>query len=423
MNISIGAQITRKLGMLGLGALLLTALAGMIELLHQLLPDLNTLIMYLAPQFFGLGLMLYVILSSREAVEEAKRRERSLLASQERFEYLYVSSPVPYLNLNAQGEIFLVNLAAIRLFETTEPKIIGQSLFDFLHHESDTKLSIIVNQIQNRMALSDVELQLKTMDGQLRWVLLSAFAYGKKKEQLVSLVDITRQKQIDMAKTEFVTLASHQLRTPIASTRWNFELLENAHPDRTPEQAQYYDRVARNLERLTALVNDFLHVSKLELGTFASDEQQLNVADLVRGVVEELEKSISEKNLLIQYRFEPDNLEGEFDPRLLRITLTNLISNAVKYTPNGGTITLSYKKVNNDITFSVQDSGIGIPPEEINKLFSRFYRATNAQQQHVEGTGLGLYIAKQAVAKMNGSISVNSTHNKGSTFMFRLPTT
>lgn len=421
MNVSIGSQIVKKVGMTFLGILLLAALAGLIELLHQLLPDFNTLIMYLAPQFFGLGIMLYIVLSSRESVEQVQGRERSLLASQERFEYLYVSSPVPYININAKGEIFLVNLAAIRLFQTTEPKIIGQSFFNFLYHDSETKLSIIVNQIQNRMALSDVELQLKTVDGKMRWVLLSAFAYGSKKEQLVSLVDITRQKEIDMAKTEFVTLASHQLRTPIASTRWNFELLSGAHPDRTPDQQQYYDRVARNIDRLTALVNDFLHVSKLELGTFATDSQTLNVADFILGMLEEVEKEINQKNFNIEQKFEPKNLEAELDPRLLRIIVSNLLSNAVKYTAAGGTITLSYQKVDNDIIFEVKDTGIGVPEDEISKLFTRFYRATNAQQQHVEGTGLGLYIAKQAVEKMGGSISVNSAIGKGSTFMFRLP--
>jgi len=421
MNISIGSQIVKKTAMFVVGFLLLAVLAGLIELLHKVLPDMNALVLYLAPQVFGLGLMLYIVLSSREAVESVRDRERSLLASQERFEYLYLSSPVPYINIDGKGNIFLVNLAAIRLFETTEQKIVGQNLFSYLHHDSETKLSIILNQIENRMALSDVELQLKTFDGRIRWVLLSAFAYGNKKEQLVSMVDITRQKEIDMAKTEFVTLASHQLRTPIAAMRWNFELLSGSNKERTPEQEQFYERVARNIERLAALVNDFLHVSKLELGTFATDTQKIVFSEFIRGILEEFEKFIKDKRLTINYSFEPEDLAADHDPRLLRIIVTNLISNAVKYTPNGGVITLTCRQVNNDVTVEVKDSGIGVPPKEIDRLFSRFYRATNAQEQHVEGTGLGLYIARQAVEKLGGSISMNSTLGKGSAFTFRLP--
>lgn len=421
MNVSVGEQIVSKTAKVLLGVLFLAALAGLLELLHRSVPDMFTLIKYLAPQFFGLGIMLYVILISREGVESAKKRERSLLASQERFEYLYVSSPVPYININSKGEIFLVNLAAVRLFGAQEQKIIGQTLYNFLHHTSDTKLSIIINQIQNHMSVSDVELQFKTLDGKVRWVLLSVFGYGNSKEQLVSLVDITRQKEIDMAKTEFVTLASHQLRTPIAATRWNFELLSGMYKERTPEQEDYFNRVARNIERLAALVNDFLHVSKLELGTFATDSQAINIPEFIHGTLEEVEKTVKEKGLNIKLSFVPDNVSGEFDPRLLRIIVTNLISNAVKYTPTGGTVSVSCEKVKGDYNFIVEDSGIGVPEEEIERLFSRFYRASNAQEQHVEGTGLGLYIAKQAVEKLGGTISVSTALGKGSKFMFRLP--
>ncbi len=421
MNVSIGAQLVKKASGLLLGLLFLAALAGLIELLYRLVPDMRTLAMYLLPQFFGLGIMTYVIFTSREAVETAERRVRSLVASEERFAYLYQSSPVPYLNIKSNGEIFLLNLAAIRLFATTEPKMLGLSLFDFLYHESETKLSIIQNQLQSRMALSDVELQVKTMDGRVRWVLLSAFVYGKRKEQLVSLVDITRQKEIEMAKTEFVTLASHQLRTPIAATRWNFELLVGTHEEPTKEQKLYLERVTRNIDRLTALVNDFLHVSKLELGTYAGDTQRISIPELVKSVLEEFEKLINEKQLSVNTEFQPEDLHMSTDPRLMRIILSNLVSNAAKYTNVNGAIKLKYEIVDNDIVFEVADTGIGVPVAEISKLFRRFYRASNAQEQHVEGTGLGLYIAKQAVEKLEGSITVNSNLGKGSAFIFRLP--
>lgn len=420
MTIDAGRAI-RKLGVLVIVFSLLLLIALILKIANETVPTMHKVVLYIAPQFFGLGIMLYIVLRNKEKLKNIESQERSLLASQERFEYLYFSSPVPYINIDSKGEIFLVNLAAIRLFDTTEQRLIGTRLVEYLRHDSDTKLSIILNQLENRMSLSDVELQLKSVDGSIKWVLLSAFAYGNKNELLVSLVDITRQKEVDMAKTEFVTLASHQLRTPIAATRWNFELLSEAQTERTAEQELYFDRVNRNIERLTSLVNDFLHVSKLELGTFATDVQRIQLNSFIASALEEFEKMVKEKGLTVNFTCDPKDLEGDFDPRLLRIVVTNLVSNAVKYTPIGGVVTVSCHKFDHEIVFEVADSGIGVPPNEIEKLFSRFYRATNAQLQHVEGTGLGLYIVRQAVEKMGGSITVNSTLGKGTAFSFRLP--
>ena len=289
------------------------------------------------------------------------------------------------------------------------------------NHESETKLSIIINQLESQTPISDVEVILNAFDGKRKWVLLSAFTYGDKKEQLVSMVDITRQKEIDMAKTEFVTLASHQLRTPIAATRWNFELLESLHTTRTPEQEKYYGKMKSNIERLASLVNDFLQVSKLELGTFATDPHRINVSEFIKGCAEEFDSGVKEKDINLETSFDPEDLESDFDPRLLRIVVTNLLSNAIKYTPKKGAVKVSYELRDNRIYLQVSDTGIGVPIDEIDKLFSRFYRASNAQTQHVEGTGLGLYIAKQAVAKMGGTIKVESELGKGTAFHISLP--
>lgn len=411
----------RRLAWTGFAILAAISVFGLAEMLYMFLPDLNAMILYLAPLFIGLGLMTHMVLVSYDAVEKAKTRERALTASQERFEYLYKSSPVPYININRKGEIFLTNLAALRLFGTTEPELMGKQLVDFLEHESDSKMSIIVNQIQSRAAISDVELRLKTFAGETRWVLLSAFAYGNMKEQLVSMVDITRQKEVDQAKTEFVTLASHQLRTPIASTRWNFELLQEATPERTPEQAEYYERVNRNIGRLTDLVNDFLHVSKLELGTYATDSRTINLEEFLDSVIEELDGAIADREITIIREYEPKRLKLEIDAHLLKMAMTNLVSNAVKYTPEKGTVTVSYLMIERELRIIVRDTGIGIPVDERKKLFTRFYRATNAQEEHVEGTGLGLYIVKQVAEKLKGDITFDSTLGQGSEFTLHLP--
>lgn len=420
MEISIRSNIFRTLRLILLAALVVFALVETKESFGSLFPSPLTLLAYLTPMIIGVGIMTYVLLQDRRALMDLKSREGTLAASQERFEYLYMSSPVPYINIDREGNIFMVNLAAVRLFEGTEQKILGLPLFEHFMHENETRSSIILNQLQNRTPLSDIEIQFQTLEGQMKWVLLSAFSYDNGGDQLVSLVDITRQKEIDIAKTEFVSLASHQLRTPIAATRWNLELLGSVHGDKTEEQVEYYKKINRNVERLASLVNDFLHVSKLELGTFASDSQEIDLAAFITNSIAEFEKIILDKKMKIVTNFQPESFTAALDTRLLRIILDNLLSNAMKYTPANGTVSVGYSVNKSELTITVTDTGIGIPSGEKEKMFTRFYRASNAEKQHAEGTGLGLYIAKLAVKKMSGNISVESIYGHGTTFTVRI---
>lgn len=403
------------------GLLALACILLLRYLLGPYFPSTTTIMAYLAPMVLGVAVTTYLSIRAREALLLSRKREKELEESSGRFEYLYMSSPVPYISIDSNGVIFMVNRASMRLFDARESKILGRSLYDHLTHSNDIRLSILMHQLQNQITISDTEVQFKTLDGDIKWVLLSAFADGLNGEVLVSLMDITRQKEIDLAKTEFVTLASHQLRTPIAAVRWNLELLQSTQRDPNPEQKLYYHKISKNVERLASLVNDFLHVSKLELGTFASSPKEVILAHFIQNTLEEFDKNIQVKELNIQTTFDPEDLAAQFDPRLLRIILDNLVSNAIKYTKQGGTISIEYRSLGKEILLSVADNGIGIPADELDNMFNRFYRATNAEQQHAEGTGLGLYIVKKAVKMMQGEVSVESVLGKGTTFTLKLP--
>jgi two-component system, OmpR family, phosphate regulon sensor histidine kinase PhoR len=426
MNFSIRKGMVRAVLLMIICGLLLGLFSATRYLLGPyfpdiVFPDITTLMMYLTPMALGVSVMTYVSIRGREALILSRKHEKELEDSRGRFEYLYMSSPVPYININADGVIFMVNRAAMRLFDAREEKILGTSLYDRLTHSNDTRLSILVHQLQNQITISDTEVQFKTNEGDIKWVLLSAFADGLNGEVLVSLMDITRQKEIDIAKTEFVTLASHQLRTPIAAVRWNLELLQATEKDLTAAQELYYYKVNRNVERLASLVNDFLHVSKLELGTFASSQQEVVLSQFINNTVEEFDKSIQDKNLTIETSFDPEELKAELDPRLFRIILDNLVSNAVKYTRTSGTIRIGYQTSKTHVTLTIADNGIGIPPNEIGNMFNRFYRGSNAEKQHAEGTGLGLYIIKKAVKMMSGDVTVESILDSGTTFTLKFP--
>ncbi len=345
-----------------------------------------------------------------------------LLRAQERFALLYERSPVPYVTLDRAGKVVMCNLAAIRLFETTINSLDGQDFSQYLLLEDKAALQRLWRDLKNGQTFTDREVQVRAVSGAVRWVLISAFQSQEAKQQLVSLVDITHRKEVDTAKSEFVALATHQLRTPVAAIRWNLELLQRQLPPDLPDTAnKYFDKIQRNTLRMIALINDFLNVSKLEMGTFATDLQPIELAKFCDSIIDEFTQAIEQKQLTVTPSYQPVDLTLVSDERLLHIIISNLVSNAVKYIEPNGSIDLRYQLAGNEVLIEVADTGIGIPAAELSELFSKFFRATNAQVQQAEGTGLGLYVVQQSVEKLGGTISVASVENQGTTFSIRLP--
>lgn len=380
---------------------------------------------FLAVSQLGVGLFLLFFVRSRVAERIPSAREEELiglLGAQEKFLSLYEHSPVPYITLDRSGSIVMYNLATVRLFSTTTEALMGQSFVTFLLHEDPTIVRALRRAVEAGRVVNDTEVQIQLENGNTRWVLLSIFVYKKADQRLVSLVDITHQKEVDIAKSEFVALATHQLRTPISAIRWNMELLQKGVQDLLEEkQMKYLRKIDDNVQRMIALINDFLNVSKLEMGTFATTEETIDVATFCNEVVEEFQERIDVKQIMLDRTYDPESLSFTTDPRLLHIMVSNLVSNAVKYTPEDGTVHLQYRQQAGELVFVVQDTGIGIPVDAQTQLFTKFFRANNAQTQHTEGTGLGLYVVKQSVEKLGGSITYESDEGVGTTFTIRLP--
>ena len=391
------------------------------DILFFLLPDEWETPMVWVPQLIAILAIFGSVLFSTSVVVKSRFHERELKGSQEKFAHLYKSSPVPYVSINEEGRITLVNLAAIRLFGVTEKQLLTLSVSDLLEAGEDGDLTLVLGKLKTGVSIRDLEIQVNTASGGLRWVLLSVFNYGPNSERLVSLVDITHQKEVEAAKSEFVSLASHQLRTPIAAIRWNLELFLLAHDDLTEEQNKYYVKIERNVIRMINLINDFLNVSKLELGTFAAEKKQINLTEFCNSVFDEFEEKITKQQLAVEKHYNTDGLTLNVDRSLIHIVISNLVSNAVKYTPNGGTVSLTYEQVERNVVIEVKDTGMGIPKEEVDNIFRKFFRASNARANIGEGTGLGLYIVKKATEMLGGTISMTTKHNEGTVFTVSLP--
>ncbi|QQS15542.1 MAG: PAS domain-containing sensor histidine kinase [Candidatus Moraniibacteriota bacterium] len=236
--------------------------------------------------------------------------------------------------------------------------------------------------------------------------------------------DITKEKEIDNAKTEFVSLASHQLRTPLSAINWYTEMLLSEDAGSISDiQREYLEEVSHGSRRMVELVNALLNVSRIELGTFAIQPEPTDVVELARDVLNELKPKISEKQLHIKEQFAEDLPKMLIDPKLTRIVFQNLLTNAVKYTPEQGNVSMSIAMSQEKTKFSisVSDTGYGIPKEDQSRIFTKLFRASNIREKETDGTGLGLYIVKSIIEHSGGTVTFESEEEKGTTFTIELP--
>lgn len=350
--------------------------------------------------------------------------ESMLIYSRELFTQLYRGSPVPYLVINAAGTVESANLAAIRLFRVQEGWFEGKKIFEYMEGTTEHHGALIPEYFKQRVPINDEEMIIKRPDGTERWVMISLFSFtdaNRAHKGLLTLVDVTKQKEVDKAKTEFVSLASHQLRTPISAMKWNIELLETAGREHFSEtERDYLEKIGRGVVRMEALVSDFLSVSKLELGTFVPKVEAITFGAFMELILESYEKQAEARAITIERSWNEHDVVRS-DAHLLEMALSNLVSNAVKYTRDQGVVRIALESHDRHYTISVSDTGIGIPEDEQDRVFSKIFRAKNAQSEVPDGTGLGLYIVREAIRVMGGEVTFVSKKDEGTTFTVVLP--
>lgn len=368
------------------------------------------------------SLLVFIVSFHRVNTHIALEVSHASYSASEQFVSLYERSPVAYLTLAANGEVIRFNQAAVKLLGATTTTLTGDVFFERIIDVLKSDTGVLLGKLQSGVVVTDSEVLLRAHDKKRIWVLLSSSAEPHTDERLISLVDITEAKKVDTAKSEFVALATHQLRTPIAAIRWNTELLATSlKSTATEKQTRYLSKIERNIERMNALINDFLNVSKLEMGTFAAERVTLNLTEYLDSVIDEFADKFERKHLTLNRQEDQPGLSVVTDARLIHIIISNLLSNASKYATDNGTVWLTAAVEEGQLVLTIADNGIGIPADEVDSLFTKFYRASNAVKEQAEGTGLGLYIVKQAVEQLGGTIAVAAEADKGATFVVRLP--
>jgi two-component system, OmpR family, sensor histidine kinase VicK len=347
-------------------------------------------------------------LQEAQAMTEGERRKLSSVLS-------YMTDGV--IATDRKGRIILINEPAAEMLDVSRETVLSQPIVSLLGL-TDT------NTFEDLLEEQD-SLILDYSTKKERYILRANFSVIQKETGFVNgliavLHDITDQEKIDVERREFVANVSHELRTPLTTMRSYLEALaEGAWKDE--EIAPNFLEVTRTeTERMIRLVNDLLQLSKLDSTDYRLTKEWVNFVDFFHRIIDRFEMA-KEKNVTFNRALPPEAIFVEIDEDKMTQVLYNIISNALKYSPEGGQVTFSIIEQSGKVIVSVSDQGVGIPKENIGKIFDRFYRVDKARTRKLGGTGLGLAIAKEMVNAHGGSIWALSEEGNGTVISFSLP--
>ena len=235
--------------------------------------------------------------------------------------------------------------------------------------------------------------------------------------------DITREKQIELLKSEFVSLAAHQLRTPLSAIKWSLRVLLDGDLGSLGEKQK--DLVLKTFdsnERMIRLINDLLNVARIEEGKYLYQPSLHQIEEIVRSMIQSYKAETKRRGVVLTLKVEDKIMPKVLlDEEKIRLVLQNLLDNAMRYTATGGEVTVVLSCDTKEVRIAVRDNGMGIPQNQQQRVFEKFFRATNAKRVDTDGSGLGLYLVKNIIEAHKGRVWFESKEGKGTTFTFTLP--
>jgi PAS domain S-box-containing protein len=332
-----------------------------------------------------------------------------------------------------EDRILTWNRGAQIILGFSKDEVIGKHLSILLPPERIQELDEMRAKVQIYGVLRDIEVQSKTKDGVRIYLSLSVSPIKDVAGRVIGYLrvakDITekkryerRLKELDKMKSSFVSNVSHELRTPLTAIKASADnMLDGLVGDLSEKQTRYLARIKSNADRLARLINDLLDLSRIEAGINLKPTN-LDLVTIAKEVTEILRPVAAEKLITLTIESPENTLTAWADPDKISEVLMNLLGNAIKFTPTRGKVTLSLRRNGNEwVKISVADTGPGIPSEEANRIFDKFYQVTPAQKQKASGTGLGLSITKALVEMHGGKIWLESEVCRGIIFSFTLP--
>ncbi len=378
----------------------------------------------------------YLSASFNRMIESIRNTQKDLRASKykaeeekAKVEALLASLGEGMIATDHEGKLIAMNRVAEKMLNLKYEEVAGRLAADVVEAIEENNMAIPNEQRILNIALKGTPASLNTVqykrkgDGYfpvaVTWT--PVMLEGRVTGAVGIFRDITKEKQIEKTREDLLSLASHQLRTPLSGTKWLIETLKKGiHGPLTEGQKEYIDELYKINERMTGLVHDMLGVLRLEGDHAKIKSETVSLKDLLHIVFETLHGIAESKQIKIQMP-EDASFTINTDPLLLRNILESLVGNAINYSESGREVVVWIEQKPSEILFAVKDSGIGIPKAEQRQIFERFYRASNAKTFDTRGSGLGLYIASMLAKKIGAHLTFESEEGKGSTFYVHLP--
>ncbi len=373
--------------------------------------------------FYGLMLISTVKIIRTESVNTTRTKQ---------IETIIRDIPLAIVAYDSNFEVLIYNPAAQQIFGVSEGAIVGKILD--ASQASNVEMRMLIQVIFSSLAPEVVKLSdpgvfpqvadITFHDPEISLHVITdriVDAHGGVVGFIKFITDLTRERELLKSKTEFIAVAAHQLRTPLTAVNWALEALESS--PLNEDQKQFADTAYAAVKNSLNTVNSLLDVSKIEEGKFGYEFQITSLLSFLDEIVKQAYDLGKQYEISVFFDRPKEDCFVRIDAQKLSMVFYNLLDNAIKYNVEHGQVTVSVKvDINRKlITISVADTGIGIPAEQVDKLFSKFFRADNAVKLVADGNGLGLYIARNIVRTHGGDITVSSEVNRGTTFSVTLP--
>jgi len=347
---------------------------------------------------------------SREKAEEEKNKTLAIITN-------FADG---LLVFDKEGKLSLINPQAESFFTVKSSDVIGRTILELKKYPTIEPIVEIVGEEIKGVFRKEVQIR---EDLVLEVSTIPIMREREKLGILMILHDVTREKMIERMKTEFVSISAHQLRTPLSAIKWTLRMLLDGDLGKiTKEQREFLDKTYRSNERMIGLINDLLNVTRIEEGRYLYQPVLTDLEPVVQSVINSYKEEIEKRKIKFEFKKPEKKLPKVLiDVENMKIAISDLLDNAIRYTPAGGIVTISLNCGKKEIEVWVKDSGIGIPKGQQDRVFTKFFRGANAVKMETEGTGLGLYITKNIIEAHGGKIWFESEEGKGTTFYFTIP--
>lgn len=363
-------------------------------------------------------------------LQDVSLDKERLQHEKEKIEVIVQGMQDAFVFISSEGAIDIYNKTAELILGHLSSDVIGEPYLDFisLYENTEELFTIDFNDLRAGNDILAKSLFVKNVHDQMIPVRVSVSSVRYENETIgfaLLFQDVTKEREIENMKSNFVSIVSHQLRTPLSAIKWLLEMvLGKDAGDISQEQEDYLSRAYDSNERMITLVSELLKVSRLESCKIKAEPKIMDLKTVIHGVINDHKVNAKAHNCELGFSTETEEIpEIQADPTLIQNVLDNFVSNAIDYasTQKKNEIQIGVKVEKNELIVAVKDDGIGIKAEDQEKVFGMFYRGDNARKARTDGSGLGLYIARLMVELSGGKIWFESEYEKGSTFYFSLP--